>query len=93
MPAATDDFAQYRYAGVGFSSPAYHAAVVTPNDNNDLSDVTRWVFIGGAGALAVITAGGETLTISGLTAGTLLPLRVSRIQATGTTATNIVALW
>ena len=78
----------------GLTSPAAHAAAVTPSDVADLATPARSLFIGGAGAVKVTTVGGETLTFSGLAAGSILPVRVKRVFATGgTDATLIVALW
>ena len=75
--------------------PAENAALVTPDDANDLAVVTRGLLVGTSGALKVTTNGGQTLVIpaSCVVAGTLLPLRVKRVWATGTTASNIVAIW
>jgi len=87
---ATDRFSA---ATAGLGSPADDGAAVTPNDGADLAFVTKGLFVGGAGNLAVTTAQGNALTFTGLLAGTLLPIRVSRVKATGTTATNIVALF
>lgn len=76
------------------SAPASHAFNITPSDSVNLTANTRYVFVGGAGALKVDTVGGETLTITGITAGSVLPLRVKKIYATGgTTATNLVGLY
>lgn len=75
------------------AAPASSAAAVTPDDSNDLTDVTRWVYVGGAGNLTVVMNDGTTATFTGFQAGTLLPIRVSRVKATNTTATNITALW
>lgn len=72
-------------------SPAANAALVTPNDNDDLVDATRSIYVGSAGTLRVTTVGGQTLTLPSLSGW--LPLRVTRIHATGTTATSIVAFW
>lgn len=88
--AATDDYAQY---ATGLDTPYRHAASVSPSDSVDLTNVTRGIFVGGAGNLVVITEGGETVTITGVTAGTILRLCAGRVKNTGTTATNIVALW
>ena len=41
----------------------------------------------------VTTKGGETLIITGLVAGQVLPLRITRVHSTSTTATNLCALW
>ena len=74
-------------------SPAGNAAAVTPHNDDDLLFASRALYIGGAGNVAVVMAGGETVTFRGLAAGSLLPVRVTRVLATGTTATLIVAVW
>jgi len=74
--------------------PAINAAAVTPDDSNDLTYMTRALWVGGAGNVTVIMqGGGAAVTFSGVTAGTVLPIRVSRVKSTSTTATLIVALW
>lgn len=89
--AATDGFSTL---SPGLSSPATNAAVVTTNDSTDLGNVTRALYIGGAGNITVNMLGtGTNLTLNNVTAGTLLPIRVSRVWANGTTASSIVALW
>lgn len=75
------------------SSPAQNAFVVTPNDSADLAYAARSLFVGGAGNIAVDTTGGDTVTFTGVVAGTILPVSVARVYATGTTATNIVGLY
>ena len=88
---AIDDFSTL--SEQAWDAPATHAAAVTPSDLNGLSDVTRWLYVGGTGDIAVVMADGTTQTLPGLAAGTLLPIRVSGVMATGTTASAIVALW
>lgn len=74
-------------------SPATKAAVVTPNDGADLASVSRAIYIGAGGNLAVMLADDSVaVTLVGVSAGSVLPLRVKRVMSTGTTATNIVAL-
>lgn len=68
-------------------------AAVTPSDSADLANVTRAIYVGGAGAIAVVSPTGQTVTFSAVPVGTLLPIRAARVKATGTTATNLVALW
>lgn len=75
------------------SSPCDNGAVVTPNNDTDLTYVTRALWVGGAGTVNVVLAGGQTVLFSGIQAGTLLPLRVSRVKSSSTSATNIVAIW
>ena len=73
--------------------PVSHAAAVTPADGTEFANVTTALWVGGGGNLSVVMAGGETVTLSGVLPGTLVPLRVTRVRSTGTTATNILALW
>jgi hypothetical protein len=91
MPIATAlDNSQSQPAGLS----ARNAAVVTPNNDTDLANVTRGVFVGGAGNLNVNMAGtGTEVTFTGVPAGAFLPICVSRIRSTSTTCTNIVAFW
>lgn len=90
MSAAVDPFANT----LGAPRHGYtNAAAVTPSDTVDLADVTQALYVGGAGNVAVIMQGGQTVTFTGLTVGTILEVRVSRVKATSTTATALVALW
>jgi hypothetical protein len=72
--------------------PARTALAVTPSDSADLTLIARALYVGGAGNLSVDTVGGDTVSFVGVQAGSFLPVRVRRVRATGTTATNIVAL-
>lgn len=80
-------------ADPGLAGPATNGASVTPNDNVNLSRLTRAIYVGGAGDLNVDLEDGVTLLFVGIPAGSLLPLRARRIRSTSTTATNVVALW
>jgi len=75
--------------------PYRHIASVTPHDTNDLLFPTRALMVGTAGDIAVITVGGETITIPSavVTANPLLPIAVTRVLNTGTGASNILAAW
>jgi hypothetical protein len=66
---------------------------VTPNDSVDLARQTRGVYVGVAGDLKVTMVAGDVLTFVGLAAGLIHPIQVTRVWATGTTATSILALW
>jgi hypothetical protein len=68
------------------------ASAITPSDSADIIP-TRAIYVGGAGAIsAVMRAGGNTVTFSAVPVGTVLEVSVTRINSTGTTATNLVAL-
>jgi len=86
---ATDN---YEVAGDEILHPFTDATPVTPDDAEDLSFVTRGVYVGDTGNLAVTMRSGAQVTFASVPAGALLKIRVSRIHATGTTALDIVAL-
>ena len=69
-----------------------NGAAVSKNDDNDLPYLAR-VYVGGTGAVKVTTGDGDVVTFSGVPAGDVLPVLVRRVWSTGTTATNMVAVW
>ena len=83
-----DDFASN---AVGLDSPAYGGADLTPNDENDLNNVTRAVWVGTYGDIAVVLASGDSVTFKNVSGW--MPLRVKRLMATGTTVSDIVGVW
>lgn len=68
------------------------AAAVTPSDSADLPQFSV-IYVGGAGNVKVTTAQGSAVTFSGVNAGTVIPVRVRRVWATGTTATLLTAVF
>lgn len=74
------------------TDPAQDAAVVTPSDTAD-QGLVRGLFVGGAGNVSLVTALGNTVVFTGVLAGSILPVRCTKVRSTGTTATNIVALY
>lgn len=51
------------------------------------------LFVGVGGKLRVITEGGQDVTFDTILGGTFLPVQVIKVFKTGTTATNLIALW
>ena len=88
--AASDTFAS---SSSGLMAPADNAVAITPDDANDLATMSRGIYIGGAGNLAVVMKGGQAVTFQNLAAGAVLSVRVARIKSTGTTATNLLNLY
>lgn len=76
----------------GLDGPAIHGFGITPNNDVALAEVTRALYVGTAGDVAVLLMSGSSITLTNVPAGTLLPLRVQRVLATGTSATSIVGL-
>lgn len=82
---------RFKNLGMSLSSPAVNAAEIIPDDATDLPATTRALWIGAAGDIAVRMAGGDQVTLTGVSG--LLPIRVDRVLATGTSAGAVVALW
>ncbi|KGD86576.1 MULTISPECIES: hypothetical protein [Rhizobium/Agrobacterium group] len=74
------------------SGPASSGFSITPSDGSDLPEATRALYVGTGGNLTVRMLSGETLTLSNVSSGSLLPLRITRVLATGTTAAAIAGL-
>lgn len=64
-----------------------------------LSDTTNLqapsvVYVGGtAGNVKVTTANGDEIVFGSVQAGSILPVQVARVWATGTTATGIIVIY
>jgi len=78
---------------------AHDAVDVTPSDTVNIPGTdTRGVCIyvgsvAGGTDIKVIMESGNTVTFKGVSAGSFLPILVTRVLATGTTATEILALY
>lgn len=88
MPATN----QQQNLAEGLESPHDNAAAITPSDSTDLGFVTRAIYVGQQGTLTVTMLGGGDVTFN-CGAHLLLPIRVTRVLATGTSANDLVALW
>ena len=84
-----DNFQEYN---TGLDSPAESVESVTPHDTTELTIVSRALYVGVAGDVAVLMSDDTTSTFVGVLAGSILPIRVKRVNATGTTATSILSL-
>jgi hypothetical protein len=76
------------------SSPATRALAVTPHDSNALGAIPKALYIGTGGTLVVRgLGGGADAVFKNLAGGSILPLRAEFVRASGTTASDIVALY
>jgi hypothetical protein len=72
------------------TDPAVGAYAVTPSDS--ATNNARALYIGVSGDVAVVTRGRTTpVTFKAAPVG-ILPVQVTQVLSTGTTATNILAL-
>lgn len=89
----SDEFSDY---ADGAGAPARRVVTITPSDTADLADTPKGIYVGGGGDLALVATGAPVnaaaVVFRNLPSGALLPVRARRIAATGTTATDLVAL-
>jgi len=78
--------------GDGYGGPGVKWYNVTPNDSTDLPTRPRALYVGVTGNVAIMDIGGTTVTFVAMAVG-YHPLRPVRVMSTGTTATNIVAIY
>lgn len=74
-------------------SPATRAAAVMPSNTAELDMDSRGLYVGVTGDVKVTTVEGDTVTFKALAAGVVHAIAVKRVFSTGTTATDIVAVW
>lgn len=78
------------------------AADVTPSDTVNIPSVATQdgtgnngcvLYVGTGGDVRVMTASGADVTFSNIQSGQFVPVQVKKVFASGTTATDILALW
>jgi hypothetical protein len=78
------------------SAPARRVVAIIPSDGDDLPDTPKGIYVGTGGDVALVAAGapagGAATVFRNLPSGALLPVRVRRVAATGTTAADLLAL-
>jgi len=79
-----------------FQSSNQSAAVglraIVPSDTVDVATRFRAIYVGGAGNISVKGGDGTVVSLVGVPVGSVLNVEVLRVNATGTTATNLVGL-
>lgn len=90
MSAPIDNFSDMRG---GVTGPAERLFAITPDNSTDLAYVTRGLYVGVSGNVAVHDVYGTATTLVGLAAGVFHPIRVRRVLVTGTTVTGIVGAY
>jgi hypothetical protein len=85
-----------------FTLQAFNAEVVTPNDSQDItiagSPITGiengvLLYVGTGGDLTITTIGGQTVTLVNIADGSYVPIQVKKVWVTGTSASDILALF
>ena len=76
------------------TTPAGNGLAVTLSDSVELTEFNREIFVGTGGNLKVtMAANQEDITLYNVPDGSRLPYVVTKVWATGTTASNIVIVW
>lgn len=90
MPAAIP----YPFTGQSpnLEAPIGDGVSVTPNDTDEMTYVSRCLYIGVSGNVKVVTVNNATLTFKNVPVG-FFPVRVRQVFETGTTASEILSLW
>ncbi|GGF33415.1 hypothetical protein GCM10011321_25750 [Youhaiella tibetensis] len=83
---------RYRNRAENLEGPAAHGFSVTPDDATALPEITRALYVGVDGDVSVEFVSGANALLAGVPGGTLLPIRVAKVLASGTTAEEIVGL-
>lgn len=83
---------KYEGQATGLTSPGIDALPVAPNDTVPLAHVTRALYVGVSGDVRVELLSGAVATFQSMQAGGIYPLRVSRVFATGTTASGLIGV-
>lgn len=75
----------------GITGPITKVVAVTPSDATLLTDTARALYVGGAGNVVLLMPDGTTATLTAVAVGVWHPIRFTRVNATSTTATAILA--
>ena len=84
-----DEFSEFARS---LTAPATASEVIVPDDVAMLGFATRGIYVGQGGDVSLKMLSGDTVTLRNMQTGTIYPMRVVQVMATGTTATHLVAL-
>lgn len=74
-------------------APAKAAFAITPSDTQPLPGATKALFVGTGGDITLEAIGSDSEVIfRNVASGSVLPVRVRTVRATGTTAGDLVGL-
>lgn len=65
---------------------------ITPSDTTDLAEACWAIYVNVSGDIRIKTLRGTIVTLSAVPVG-VLPVGASRVYATGTTASNLLAVY
>ena len=75
------------------AAPCTSWRLVSPSDSANLPAGCRGIYVGGAGAVALVGDNDVAVTFTAVPVGTFMPCAAKRVNATGTVATPLIALY
>ena len=84
---------QYASYGTALDSPGIGHYAITPHASNDEAIAFRAIWVGVAGNVVVVALDGTAVTYKGCAAGSVIPMRGKRVNATNTAATDLVGIY
>lgn len=70
-----------------------NAVAITPSDSSNLPIITKGFTVAATGTLKADFADSGTVTMTALVVGTVYPMAIKKVYATGTTATGIIGYY
>ncbi|GEM_PF-1476534 len=83
---------RFRTTSDSLTAPARRAFAILPHDSEELPLVTKAVIVGLGGEVVLRAQDSDSDVTISAASGQMLPIRVSHVRATGTTAGNLVGL-
>lgn len=75
------------------NGPARKFNGVSAHDTTDFAVIPKAIFVGNGGDVVVVSVEGEAETFENVPDGSILPVICKRVNATGTTASGLIALY
>ena len=66
------------------------AFAITPHNSTKFARRARAFYVGAGGDITVLTGAGDVVQLKDVPQGSVIPLEVVRVNATGTTASSLV---
>lgn len=77
----------------GVTTSALGGFAITKSDVTEFATMTKGLYVGTTGDVAVVMADGSAFTIPSVPAGAVLPIQVKQVKSTGTTADGFIGLY
>ena len=76
-------------------APSQFPKAVTKSDTADIYDgkLSKGIYCGSGGNITVVLGDDSTVLFVGTIAGSIIPIQIKRVNSSGTTPTDIVALY